>query len=917
LIQQNFGETINNHGYIRWDVKTKSGKFVEVPNRYVFKTHLIEDITNYEIPEIKDKKVRLKLFYKHDKKEEIKNYIKKIKEKYEIISYEYYDILEEKQILVKDGKIVNKNIFDIYTDYINMTKLKEDKEVSQFINNYLQKMDETEKVIKNLKLKKLVFSNLFTYGNDNIVNFDTLNGVNIIMGRNGLGKTSLIDIILFTIYNTYSKHDTTCEALNRRHNKGYSILTLEVNNDLYEIKRVLERTIDKNNKEKLSSEVHIKKNNININNINKKTTDKDIETYFGTYDDMITSSIILQFGKNFANIKINEQNNLLISIMGLSVYDNLNKHCETERMGIVSVKIPQLKNKLTNKEYEILIEETLDKNEYYKECLKSTEEERDNIMEEMHMITSNLDKEILKMERIKIESMNIELNDMINKNIENIIRSGFTIDEIKNSNDYKQKLMIENDKYHNEIKTEYEKIKTINKVNDYNIINYERLTIEKEKIKEEIEIFKSKIEEYENMDNKTIEEEITNLENKIIETTNNENSRQTDIKILEKLEEKNDYYLQHRFNKDCKDCNHNKDIHNKIGYVNEIEEIKERIKNYCIDKNSEYKKKLKNLEELMKIKNTIKMLEMSYETIIQKIIIEENKKNTIEENKKIIDDNEKIKLLIGKFDEKLEDNKNIYNKINECIKLNEENEKLKIEIKNNDIIKQKQEEYIDEIQRIEELKKEKNEIEERQIKFNKEFNETQILLYQLKKEKEEQEKIIEEKEQYEKKVSIYEKIINLFLKGFKEYIFNGRMSMLEKRINNVLRKMANYEIVIENINKQYVFKKNIEDKEGKVIQTLKICELCGYERVAFNIAIRLALNSMSVLSKNNFLIIDEGFSMADQDNINNITHLFEIIKKEYDFCFIVSHLNEIKNLNEKKINIEYNEITKDSKICIM
>jgi len=31
----------------------------------------------------------------------------------------------------------------------------------------------------------------------------------------------------------------------------------------------------------------------------------------------------------------------------------------------------------------------------------------------------------------------------------------------------------------------------------------------------------------------------------------------------------------------------------------------------------------------------------------------------------------------------------------------------------------------------------------------------------------------------------------------------------------------------------------------------------------------------------------------------------------------ISHLNEIKNLNEKKINIEYNEITKDSKICIM
>jgi len=73
---------------------------------------------------------------------------------------------------------------------------------------------------------------------------------------------------------------------------------------------------------------------------------------------------------------------------------------------------------------------------------------------------------------------------------------------------------------------------------------------------------------------------------------------------------------------------------------------------------------------------------------------------------------------------------------------------------------------------------------------------------------------------------------------------------------------------------------------------------------------------MSVLNKNDFLIIDEGFSAADDQNINNVTHLFEVIKKEYDFCLIISHLSEIKNLNEKKINIEYNENTKDSRICV-
>ncbi len=41
LVQQNFGETINNHGMLLWDLKTKTSKLIEVPNDYIYKTHLI------------------------------------------------------------------------------------------------------------------------------------------------------------------------------------------------------------------------------------------------------------------------------------------------------------------------------------------------------------------------------------------------------------------------------------------------------------------------------------------------------------------------------------------------------------------------------------------------------------------------------------------------------------------------------------------------------------------------------------------------------------------------------------------------------------------------------------------------------------------------------------------------------------
>jgi DNA repair exonuclease SbcCD ATPase subunit len=113
-------------------------------------------------------------------------------------------------------------------------------------------------------------------------------------------------------------------------------------------------------------------------------------------------------------------------------------------------------------------------------------------------------------------------------------------------------------------------------------------------------------------------------------------------------------------------------------------------------------------------------------------------------------------------------------------------------------------------------------------------------------------------------------------------------------------------------------KSNVQNKEDidPEVKLLNVRELCGFERVSFNIALRIALNSMNIMNKNNFIIIDESFSSADDKNINNITYLFETLKKEYDICIIISHLSEIKNLNEKKITIDYDKNTTDSKIYI-
>jgi len=73
---------------------------------------------------------------------------------------------------------------------------------------------------------------------------------------------------------------------------------------------------------------------------------------------------------------------------------------------------------------------------------------------------------------------------------------------------------------------------------------------------------------------------------------------------------------------------------------------------------------------------------------------------------------------------------------------------------------------------------------------------------------------------------------------------------------------------------------------------------------------------MNIMTKNNFIIIDEGLSAADKVNVNKFTNLIEIIKKEYEICIIISHIDEIKNQKGRILEIEYDEEMMESHIDI-
>jgi exonuclease SbcC len=76
------------------------------------------------------------------------------------------------------------------------------------------------------------------------------------------------------------------------------------------------------------------------------------------------------------------------------------------------------------------------------------------------------------------------------------------------------------------------------------------------------------------------------------------------------------------------------------------------------------------------------------------------------------------------------------------------------------------------------------------------------------------------------------------------------------------------------------------------------------ERFISSLAIRVALLNASNMPKPNFLIIDEGFATLDAEVIHSMQTLFGILKTHFEFIMIISHLDAMRDMVDKIIEIK-------------
>ena len=445
LIQQNFGESINSHGILMWNMKTKESNLIEIENDYIYKTHIITDIKNFNIPDIENKLCRLKLLYKGYDRLDLIKYEKEIKSKYNILQLVKHEITEDIKMdkNMKEEDIMNKKFMNIYMEFLEKNKLTENIKVSEMLEKIIdEEQKKVSKEKKEIKIHELEFENLLAYGSGNKINFNKLNGINILAGTNGLGKSSLIDIILFTIYNECSKGEGK-DVLNIRHNKGYSILRLELNGEKYTIYRGInmEKTkvcllkdfpnkemiydelkkIENEKKEKYKQkkkDVNKEENNIedekkekNISDDGKTNIDKQIIELFGEYEDMIMTSVILQTGKNFIDLDNKLQRTLLTNILGLKLFINVRTYAEKRHRDYTTNILKKIEKEMTHINYEELIKNKNEELINNEEQLKKNNQEYLEILKEKHILEYKLDGN----SKININNINQEKNILIIK----------------------------------------------------------------------------------------------------------------------------------------------------------------------------------------------------------------------------------------------------------------------------------------------------------------------------------------------------------------------------------------------------------------------------------------------------------------------------------------------------------------------
>ena len=432
LIQQNFGESLNNHGYILWNLNTLKGEFYEIKNEYGFVTITPEtNINNIFFP----KYSRIKLKYTLDNLINIPIIKKQIKIKTNIIKWITSCIINKKNINIPNTISVDEmlNSNEDIKIFLENKFPKNENKINKIFDKIKTDLKSLDKNIPRLscELIHLKFNNFQNYKNSHYIDFTKYNKFSTIAinGKNTYGKSTLIRALGFSIWGS---DKGKCFGLINNNSKSTKVeLIFKHNNQKYKIIRILK--YNKPQELKLEKLINNLWKNISVKSI--KTNQKTINKYFGTKSDAKQTWFSEQGTEN-QFINSNNNYNIFQNYIGADNFKDIhvkatkNKKIILNKLSILDIKLNDI-GILTDK---LLLKTNIDKQIEIKiDLIKNISKLETNIQNQL--IKKNygtLDNKLnweKKINNIEIENIKLsnslsivqkELSDKINNNNNNI-----------------------------------------------------------------------------------------------------------------------------------------------------------------------------------------------------------------------------------------------------------------------------------------------------------------------------------------------------------------------------------------------------------------------------------------------------------------------------------------------------------------
>jgi len=334
LVQQNHGEGLS-HGYLLWDVPKRVSEYIEVPNDYGYYTI---NIDNGKVPDCPDipQKARLRVRVSNTSPSQLKKAMSLIHSRHGIkeVSVTKTDSIYSTE-KVRGQHIAVGNVrdsdyqYNLIEEYLKSNHFVDDdtlidiKKINEELNGRLPEDDVNRGV--NWQVKKLEFSNMFSYGEDNVVDFTKLSGIVGLFAPNAQGKSSLLDALSFCLFDRSSRAYKAVNVLNNKKDNFHCKATLEVEGIEYFIERDAKR--QSNGHVKVNVEFYTFADDgekVSMNGDQRRTTDVNIRRLIGTYDDFVMTSLSLQTNSTvFIDKTQKERKDLLAQFMGIGVFDQL------------------------------------------------------------------------------------------------------------------------------------------------------------------------------------------------------------------------------------------------------------------------------------------------------------------------------------------------------------------------------------------------------------------------------------------------------------------------------------------------------------------------------------------------------------------------------------------------------------------